>query len=192
MTIDESFFIERQGKKFVLYAGLLQEAHERGLKEITATLVQTPTQANENTAICTARVVMESGQVFEEVGDASPANVSRNIAPHILRMAATRAKARALRDAINVAVTSLEEMGGEDETSGNGHRAAPQRSQEHERLLEEIAAKYEELPEERKPDKDKLFGYAFSKIGNARFALEDLNKRLEASLAKHGEGEKEQ
>jgi hypothetical protein len=48
-------------------------------------------------------------KTFTGIGDASPANVSRNIAPHIIRQAETRAKARALRDAINAGAMSLED-----------------------------------------------------------------------------------
>ncbi len=121
MTIHESFFVERQGKRMVLFAGLLEEAHERFDKgfAIKTEIVQIPAEANDNVAVVKAEFegLDSNGKVTKtsDVGDASPANVSRNIAPHVLRMASTRAKARALRDAINVGVTAMEELGGEDE-----------------------------------------------------------------------------
>lgn len=108
---------DRQGrvvatKEVVTYAGLLNRAHQEGLKQIDITLVQAPSAANEMTAISMAKVVTEKG-VFTDCGDASPANVNSQIAPHIIRMASTRAKARALRDAVNVGVIALEELGSE-------------------------------------------------------------------------------
>ena len=112
----EEYMIERQGKKFVLYAGLLDEAHERGLRSIETELLQVPTAQNGEVAIARAVVRTEEGK-FSGIGDASPSNVGRNIVPHVIRMAETRAKARALRDAINVGVTALEELG-EEESSG--------------------------------------------------------------------------
>jgi hypothetical protein len=109
----EEYMIERQGKKFVLYAGLLEEAHARGLRSIETELLQVPHAENGEVAIARAVVRTEEGK-FSGIGDASPGNVSRAIAPHIIRMAETRAKARALRDAINVGVTALEELGDEE------------------------------------------------------------------------------
>lgn len=73
-------------------------------------LIQAPTPDNEQVAIVHAVAVVD-GKTFSGIGDASPENVGRNIAPHLIRMAETRAKARALRDAVNVAATSLEELG---------------------------------------------------------------------------------
>ena len=106
----------RQGKQYVLFAGLLDEAHNRGLRGIDTELVQVPTAENGNVAVVKATVEMEDGRTFSGIGDASPENVGRNIAPHIIRMAETRAKARALRDAVNVGATALEELSDGDES----------------------------------------------------------------------------
>jgi len=108
--------IERGGRRFVLYAGLLEEAHARGLRSIETELLQVPGAENGEVAIARAVVRTEEGK-FSGIGDASPGNVSRAIAPHIIRMAETRAKARALRDAINVGVAALEELGDEEVAS---------------------------------------------------------------------------
>lgn len=114
----EEFMITRQGKPYVLYAGLLDEAHARGLKGIETHLTQTPTAENGQVAIAKAIVEMGDGSKFSGIGDASPENVGRGIAPHTIRMAETRAKARALRDAINVGTASVEELSdNEDVTS---------------------------------------------------------------------------
>ncbi len=110
----EEYMIERQGKRFVLYAGLLEEAHARGLRSIETELLQIPVAENGEVAIARAIVRTEDGK-FTGIGDASPQNVGRMIAPHIIRMAETRAKARALRDAINVGVASIEELGDDPE-----------------------------------------------------------------------------
>ena len=96
-------------REVVTYAGLLNRAHQEGLKSIATTLVQAPSEANEMTAISMAEVVTERG-VFRDYGDANPTNVDPMIIPHLIRMSVTRAKARALRDAINVGVVSLEEL----------------------------------------------------------------------------------
>jgi predicted amidohydrolase YtcJ len=111
--VREEYMIERQGKRFVLYAGLLEEAHSRGLRSIETELLQIPRSENGEVAIVRATVRTEDGK-FTGIGDAAPGNVNRTIAPHVIRMAETRAKARALRDAINVGVTAFEELGGED------------------------------------------------------------------------------
>src|ERR671916_1082217 len=111
----DEFMITRQGKQYVLFAGLLDEAHNRGLRGIDTELVQVPTPENGNVAVVKATVEMEDDRTFSGIGDASPENVGRNIVPHIIRMAETRAKARALRDAVNVGATALEELSDGDE-----------------------------------------------------------------------------
>ena len=100
-------------KEVVTYQGLLSKAHEEGLKSIRTSLLQIPGEENARTAIAKAVVDTEKGS-FEGLGDASPENVTSFLEPHLIRMAETRAKARALRDAVNVGVISFEELDGED------------------------------------------------------------------------------
>jgi hypothetical protein len=103
------FVIDRQGKEYVLYAGLLDVAHAQGLSSIKTQLLQAPSAQNGNVAICSAEVTTEKG-TFTGLGDADPTNVNRMMANALIRMAETRAKARALRDAVNVAMAALEEL----------------------------------------------------------------------------------
>lgn len=100
-------------KEVATYAGLLAKAHEEGLNKIVTALIQFPLESNGFTAICLATVTTEKGS-FTGIGDANPENVNRRIVPHLIRMAETRAKARALRDAVNIGVVALEELGGEE------------------------------------------------------------------------------
>lgn len=131
----EEFMITRQGKQYVLFAGLLDEAHSRGLVGIDTELVQVPEESNGQVAIVKATVQIEDAEVgkssgelrtFSGIGDASPQNVSRNIVPHLIRMAETRAKARALRDAVNVGATALEELSDGDDGPASQGGGAPQ------------------------------------------------------------------
>ena len=94
----------------ISYKGLLALAHEDGLKSVSTKLLQKPSAENGNLAIVAAKVRTGKGR-FAGIGDASPANVNRRIAPHIIRMAETRSIARALRIAVNVGEVALEELG---------------------------------------------------------------------------------
>jgi hypothetical protein len=53
-----------------------------------------------------------------DIGDANPFNCNAKVAKHLLRMASTRAKARALRDMDDIGMTCLEELGDLDEVIG--------------------------------------------------------------------------
>jgi len=104
-------------KEVVTYQGLLSKAHDEGLKSIKTTLIQNPSEDNGRVAIAHAEIETSRG-VFQGYGDASPGNVNPFIVPHLIRMAETRAKARALRDAVNVGVVSFEELDGDGFTPG--------------------------------------------------------------------------
>lgn len=119
--IDPQFLAERGGRTFILYAGLLDAAHRAGLKRITTKLLQVGDEANGQTWIACAEVETTLG-TFTGIGDASPANVAPAMARCLPRMAETRAKARALRDAVNAgALVSVEELAGDEGDHGE-HR----------------------------------------------------------------------
>jgi len=100
-------------KDVVVYPGLLSKAHDEGLKSIQTSLLQIP--AKDNGGIAIAKAIVETAKgIFEGIGDASPENVTSFVVPHLIRMAETRAKARALRDAVNVGVISFEELDGDE------------------------------------------------------------------------------
>lgn len=114
--LNKEFIVNLKGKEFVQYGGLIDLAHQMKLKSITTELIQLPNKDNGNQCIIKAVATTEDGKVFEGYGDADPNNVNSMIAKHLIRMAETRAKARALRDLTNVGMTAIEELiGDEDE-----------------------------------------------------------------------------
>jgi len=124
--LDDRFIKNIKGKDFVLYAGLLDLAHQIGLKSIRVETIQYPKNDNGMEAICKAHVESKNGEDFVEIADANPNNVAPLVKAHVLRMAATRAKARALRDMTNIGITCLEELGNiddfENKKPANGNR----------------------------------------------------------------------
>jgi hypothetical protein len=119
-------------KEVVTYQGLLSKAHDEGLQRIATRLVQIPSDENGRTAIAKALVETKKGR-FDGIGDANPENVNSFIVPHLIRMAETRAKARALRDAVNIGIVSFEELDGDgfppgESDLGSGAPPAPARA----------------------------------------------------------------
>jgi hypothetical protein len=118
-------------KESLAYADLLDRAHHEGLKAITTQLLAQPSDENGRLCIVKAIVEVERGR-FEGLGDADPTSVEPFLHPHLIRVAETRAKARALRDAVNCGVVSFEELDGVGPTSpgqgpGSGAPAASER-----------------------------------------------------------------
>ena len=105
--------IRLQGKEYVTYRGLLFVAHEAGLESVDVKLINW--DAESKMAIVQATVKGERGS-FSDIGDASPSNVNRMIANATIRMASTRAQARALRSYLGVGFTSLEELPGDQKS----------------------------------------------------------------------------
>ncbi len=125
-TVDPKHIQRIGDKDFVKFTGLLDLAHRQGLKAVETELLQAPAEDNQWMAIIQARVTTEKGS-FSGIGDATPKNVNGRIAPHIVRMAETRAVARALRIACNVGTCSVEELGGDTEAPA----AVPQNGRTH-------------------------------------------------------------
>lgn len=118
------FIQQRQGKPFATYPGLLDLLHRQSKHcfSIDTLVVQLPTEENGRVAVCTARVRVFDPQNLDVVtletsgvGDADPSNCTPAMRGHLLRLAETRAKARALRDAVNVGEAVLEELGPDEQ-----------------------------------------------------------------------------
>ena len=116
--LNPEFIKNLNGRDFVRYVGLLDLSHKKGLIKLDVEIIQYPTKENGNEAICRAVAETMGGGRFSDIGDASPLNTDKPISAHILRMASTRAKARALRDLTNIGMTCLEELGDLDEVLG--------------------------------------------------------------------------
>jgi len=107
--IDEKYIIELDGKKYIKYDGVRNEAHRLGLLNIKTEIIQFPAEENKWTIIVKA-IASTTDKEFHGIGDANPENVG-NIAEHYIRCGETRAKARPLRDLCNIDMVCIDEMG---------------------------------------------------------------------------------
>jgi predicted nucleic acid-binding Zn finger protein len=117
--LDERFITNIKGKDFVIYAGVLDLATQKGLLKLEVELLQYPTKDNGNEVICRAVAESKTGKVFADIGDANPKNCHSMIVKHLIRMASTRAKARALRDMCNIGIPAIEELADFDDVIGS-------------------------------------------------------------------------
>ena len=108
------------------FEDLLSAAHTQGLVNISTEPIEIDMEKQYAVVKATVTMkvkeeVMKSGLKTEEfvfktygaIGDADQGNCSENIKPHFVRMAETRAIARALRWATNNAKVAKEEIGGD-------------------------------------------------------------------------------
>jgi hypothetical protein len=105
--IPAEFIVQIQGKPFITFQGLLHLAHQQGLLSLAARFIS----VTADLAIAEATAMFHDGRTFTEAADATPGNVNSRIKPHFARMALTRAKARCLRDALNLGgLVAVEEL----------------------------------------------------------------------------------
>ena len=145
-VLRDEFIKSIDGKDFVVYSGLLDLAHQKGLKSIEVELLQFPTKENDNLAVCRATALSHSGDIYIDFGDANPQNCNPKVAKHLIRLASTRAKARTLRDMTNVGITCLEELGDFNDVIGE--------EQKQHAARRNTARKAEEIQQKTEPPKD--------------------------------------
>ena len=109
MMKSQGFIVNLKGKNYVLFSGLLHLAHLNGLESIETDSVVLNT--DKQTAVFIATVKGPRG-TYNGHGDASPQNVSKMMVPSYIRMAETRAVARALRFYLGMGMTCREELPG--------------------------------------------------------------------------------
>lgn len=120
----EPWIVKKGTQEFCKFGGYLQEARAMGLCGVQTEWVNQATFDRENPFIVfKATILMRNTtgfgngdgiNTFTGYGDATKNNVGSLIVPHMLRMAETRAIVRALRWATGVALTGLDELGGDD------------------------------------------------------------------------------
>ncbi len=107
------YIVNVQGKDFITFPGLLAEAHAQGLTSIDTELVT----MDLNNPVMKATVKI-GDRTFTGYGDATSTNVAKKVAGALIRMAETRAIARALRFACNIEMTAIEELPGDGDGDG--------------------------------------------------------------------------
>jgi predicted nucleic acid-binding Zn finger protein len=156
--LDERFMINIKSKDFVLYAGVLDLATQKGLLKLEVELLQFPTKDNGFEAICRAVAESGTGHVFSDIGDANPRNCTEMIVKHLIRMASTRAKGRALRDMCNIGIACIEELADFDDVIGSGtakrasRKKTAEKSAEKETKAETETKKKTQAKKESEPD----------------------------------------
>ena len=105
-TIASKWIVTIHGKESIRYQGLLAMAHEQGLTSLGAQFIS----VTDERAVAWAWADFKDGRAFVEAADATPQNVQAGVRAAWARMALTRAKARVLRDALNIGVVSTEEL----------------------------------------------------------------------------------
>ena len=118
LDISEEYIIMVKEKPFIRYAGLLDKAHNKGFKDLAFFGFEDGAIINLDIAnkscIYSITAVFTDGTkkaTFIGTGHACPSIVSPNeYVDYYVTISETRAKARALRDALNIPITSIEEL----------------------------------------------------------------------------------
>jgi hypothetical protein len=97
-SIPREFLYEVEGATAIRWGGLLHIAHQAGLFSMEVDVVTVTPEF----AVMRATARFNDGGVWSDLGDATPANVSKKVGKHFIRMASTRAMARVCRLALNI------------------------------------------------------------------------------------------
>jgi len=152
--LDERWITKIEGKEFVKYPGLLDLGHQKGISSIEVEIVQMPTGDNGHFAVCRATVMSKLGETYSDIGDANPSNCSSKVSKHLLRMASTRAIARALRSYTNVGMTALEELADINEAINEGGSHEHPKAQSRPAKKAPSKAPRKSAPEDDQPKSD--------------------------------------
>lgn len=107
IVVAQKNVISIHGTETITSEGLLDIAHQCGLKKIDSEILMYPCTDNGNTVITKSTVTLENGISCSAIGDASPTNVPAGCADSFIRVANTRATNRAIELACNVGNLSL-------------------------------------------------------------------------------------
>lgn len=108
----------KDGDQFVYLRGLLRLAHERGIRRTSSRVAQSPA-VDHPVAVVTYGYEFSDGAYFEASADAHGKNTKAEMVIYLTAIAEARAKARALRDAFNISLCSVEEIGSIEERADN-------------------------------------------------------------------------
>lgn len=211
MAVAEEYFVKRGNQHFVRFAGLLMAAHQEfgGELQIKTEMKQAPTEENAWTAIFKAEVSKHLGEGFiadfSAHGDANPDTVGAQVADHYIRMAETRAIARALRFALGVDVAAIEEIlegepaqsSAQAKPNGEAELDAAQEMEEaisdfddpdeHEAVLSDIKHLMATVPpavKKRMPEMTEVMDYASKSVANAVAAKNRITVLMQDAEAK--------
>ena len=112
--------LQIKGKDVATYEGILDYAHQFGIKSLEVDIVQFPSDENGQRCICKARLETLDGRVFSDIADASPGNVPKGCIDSFPRIASTRCKSRTISDAFNVKTAMKEDTDIPPHEGGSG------------------------------------------------------------------------
>lgn len=107
IVVAQKNVISIHGTETLTSEGLIDIAHQLGLRTIYSEVLMSPCPENGNTIITRSTVTLENGISCSAIGDASPTNVPAGCADSFIRVANTRATNRAIELACNVGNLSL-------------------------------------------------------------------------------------
>jgi hypothetical protein len=110
----QDLVVNIKGKEHVTYKGLLKLAHKKGLYKFE--ILNEYVAPDMKSAWVKVRAYFKDGKnnlEFDGIGSSTPDNTNKMTQDHPIELANTRAKGRALRDALNIGVAMLEELKGD-------------------------------------------------------------------------------